>query len=327
MLSSYPRLLTVIITLMVIHGTSITGGGIIVDAFHVPSSVSSSSRSYSNNMIKIKKSTATLSSTSDAGAADDNVADIPATTTSSSRQSRRDLFHQVGVVVSGGITATAASAATMAVSSANAADSNSKTFAPGGTLVDYEVGVNVGNTEASLTRKADNSNVIFDKDYYFKFGTAPTWITSENEFDFPKTMPFTPSQQRYDTLKKYKSRIETSIYTNIVNNIGKDAIPNNTYNNIPDPTSSSNEYSIRAMGLLANGFLASENTGTTNELFLARWYINEIYLRLIDIRTASDQKTAQVAYNCCIKAINSYLRMLNRVITSKVGEKFDIIEM
>ena len=200
-------------------------------------------------------------------------------------------------------------------------------FAPGGTLVDYEVGITVGNKEASLSRKVDNSNVIFDKDYYFKFGTAPQWIENNNgDVLFPKTMPFTPSQQRYDTLKKYKSRIETSIYVNIVEKIGKDAIPNNTYNQIADPTTSP-DYSIRALGLLANGFLASENTGATNELYLARWYINEIYLHLLDIQNATDQQSAKTSYTKCVKAINSYLNLLNRVITSKVGDKFELISL
>ena len=37
-----------------------------------------------------------------------------------------------------------------------------KAFAPGGTLVDYEVGVQVGNGEASKSRKSDNTNVIFN---------------------------------------------------------------------------------------------------------------------------------------------------------------------
>ena len=36
-------------------------------------------------------------------------------------------------------------------------------FTPGGTLVDREVGITVGNADASLSRKVDNSNVIFLK--------------------------------------------------------------------------------------------------------------------------------------------------------------------
>ena len=79
-------------------------------------------------------------------------------------------------------------------------------FAPGGTLVDYKVGVTVGNLEASPSRKPDNSNVLFDRDFYFKFGTAAPWI-SPGSSDFPKTIPFVKSQQRYDALKKYQDRV------------------------------------------------------------------------------------------------------------------------
>jgi hypothetical protein len=67
------------------------------------------------------------------------------------------------------------------------ANAEGKSFAPGGTLVDYEVGVTVGNAQASKSRKTDNSNVVFNQDYYYKFGTAPQWIESENN-EFPKTM-------------------------------------------------------------------------------------------------------------------------------------------
>ena len=67
--------------------------------------------------------------------------------------------------------------------------------------MDYTVGVRVGNAEASPSRKPDNSNTLFDRDYYFKFGTAAPWIEPGNT-DFPKTVPFVRSQQRYDALKQ-----------------------------------------------------------------------------------------------------------------------------
>jgi hypothetical protein len=63
-------------------------------------------------------------------------------------------------------------------------------FTPGGTMVDYEVGVMMGNDQASPSRSVDNSNVLFNQDFYYKFGTAPPWMSS------PQTMPFTPNQQR-----------------------------------------------------------------------------------------------------------------------------------
>ena len=199
------------------------------------------------------------------------------------------------------------------------AHAEGKTFAPGGTLVDYQVGVTVGNPQASASRKADNSNVIFSQDYYYKFGTAAPWI-EPGSTDFPKTMPFTPTQQRYDALKKYRERVQRGI--DLIAGLGE-VIAKGDYASIPDSTAP--EYSIRPMGLLANNFLASENTGTTNELLLARWYINEINLDIDDIRNASSKEEAQKTHAAALNALNSFLGMLNRVITPKVGDKFNLV--
>jgi hypothetical protein len=198
-------------------------------------------------------------------------------------------------------------------------NSGGKSFAPGGTLVEYEVGVQVGNPMASKSRKVDNSNVVFGQDYYFKFGTAPSFIEPGNT-DFPKTMPFTPSQQRYETMKKYRDRVQRGI--DLIGSLGE-TIEKGDYKTIAN--GSAPEYSIRPMGLLANGFLASENTGTTNELFLSRWYINEIYLDINDIESASCKEEALKSYMAAKKALNSYLTLINRVITSKVGDPFSYV--
>jgi hypothetical protein len=183
-------------------------------------------------------------------------------------------------------------------------------FAPGGTMVDYKVGPLVGNADASPSRNVDNSNVLFVQDYYFKFGTAPPWIVDDT---FPKTMPFTPSKQRYEALKKYRDRVQRGVDLIANKNMTLDA-------NAP-------EYSIRPMGLLANSFMASENTGTTNELFLCRWYINEIYLQIGDYQRASSTEAARQSYASAVAAVNSYLRLLNRVMTPKVGESFQLIQV
>ncbi|CAJ1930693.1 unnamed protein product [Cylindrotheca closterium] len=214
---------------------------------------------------------------------------------------------------------TAASIVATGVLLPSPSSANDKSFAPGGTLVDYEVGVNVGNSEASVSRKPDNSNVIFGQDYYYKFGTAPTWIEDGNT-DFPKTMPFTPSQQRYDTLKKYGERVRRGVVE--ISSIGK-KIESNEFNSILD--GSAPEYFIRPMGLMANGFLASENTGTTNELLLGRWYINEIALDIDDIKNAKSKQEALSAFSAAKKATNSYLSLVNRVIIPKVGDKLELI--
>jgi len=130
-------------------------------------------------------------------------------------------------------------------------------------------------------------------------------------------MPFVLSQQRYDALKKYGPRVATAMesFARIGGASSAIDIPGQD-----DPV-----YELRALGLLANSFLASENTGTTNELMLQRWYINEMYLRIDDYRSAlenGDAKEAKVSYGCLGKAMNSYLTLLNRQITSKVGDKF-----
>lgn len=191
-------------------------------------------------------------------------------------------------------------------------------FTPGGTLVDRQVGVTVGNTQASTSRKADNSNVLFAQDYYFKFGTAAPWIEPDST-EFPKSMPFVRIQQRYDAMKKYGPRIQGGL--NIIT--GLDKVP---AAQITDPTAS-DVYQLRPMGLLANNMLASENTGSTNELFLARWYINEIYLLVNDLRNASSNgQQAKQVYTALRGATNSYLTLMNRVITPKVGDKFPYLQ-
>lgn len=192
-------------------------------------------------------------------------------------------------------------------------------FTPGGTLVDRELGATVGNPEASPSRKQNNENVLFQQDNYFKFGVAAPWIEPDT-IEFPKTMPFVLSQQRYDALKKYGERVKSGAQA--LKNIDAQ-ITEGKFASIPgrdDPI-----YALRPLGLQANGFLASENSGTTNELLLARWYINEIYLRIDDIQNAPSTSEALKAHEAAKKAMNSYFSMLNRVITSKVGNKFDYI--
>jgi len=196
---------------------------------------------------------------------------------------------------------------------------NAKDFAPGGTLLDREVGILVGNPEASPSRARDNSNVIFTQDNYFKFGAAAQWIPAGST-EFPKTMPFVLKQQRYDALKKYGARVTTA--TELIGKIGSAE----SVSDVPERTDP--VYQLRALGLLANSFFASENTGTTNELMLARWYINEMYLRAGDYRDAlnrGDAKEAKLCYTYMSKALNSYLTLLNRSITSKVGDQFSYL--
>ena len=41
------------------------------------------------------------------------------------------------------------------------------------------------------------------------------------------------------------------------------------------------------------------------------------------MKNATSKDEALIAYNAAKKSINSYLSMINRVITSKVGNKFE----
>mmetsp|Transcript_7650 Transcript_7650/g.17883 ORF Transcript_7650/g.17883 Transcript_7650/m.17883 type:complete len:270 (-) Transcript_7650:355-1164(-) len=193
---------------------------------------------------------------------------------------------------------------------------NAGSFAPGGTLLDREVSVLYGNEEASPSRQPNNSNVIFNLDQYFKFGSAARWIPPQST-DFPETMPFVPVQQRYDARKKYGERIEKALEQ--LELIGRTSSASDVPG-MDDPV-----YRLRPLGLAANSFLATENSGNTNQLLLARWYINETYLRIGDYRSAlekGDASEAKRSYECLTKAINSYLALINRQITSKVGDKF-----
>jgi hypothetical protein len=167
----------------------------------------------------------------------------------------------------------------------------------------------------------NNENVLFSQDNYFKFGGGAPWIEPDS-VEFPTKMPFVLSQQRYDTLKKYGERVKSGAAA-----LSKldETIKAGDYAKVPgcdDPI-----YGLRPFGLLANGFLASENTGATNELLLARWYVNEVYLRIGDIQNASSIDEAAQAHLAAKKAMNSFLSMINRVITSKVGNKFEYIAL
>ena len=157
---------------------------------------------------------------------------------------------------------------------------NAASFAPGGTLLDREVSVLYGNEEASPSRQPNNSNVIFNLDQYFKFGSAARWIPPDST-DFPATMPFVPVQNRYDARKKYGDRIDKCLEQ--LELIGQ-ASSASDVPEMDDPV-----YRLRPLGLAANAFLATENSGNTNELLLARWYINETYLRIGDYRSALEK--------------------------------------
>jgi len=185
-------------------------------------------------------------------------------------------------------------------------------------LVDYN-SIKANNKGASKSRRMDNSNVIFVQDHYYIFGTAPPFIP-KGDTSFPEKMPFVSSTKRYEAMKKYRERVQRGI--DLIDSIKGD-IEKDNYNSIL--AADAPEYSTRPFGLLAYAFLASE-TGPTNELYLARWYINEFYLDVNEVKTATSKVDALAAYSNAIKALNSVLVMLNRSITSKVGDPFVLLE-
>ena len=79
------------------------------------------------------------------------------------------------------------------------------------------------------------------------------------------------------------------------------------------------------MGLLANQCLQSENEGTTNANFLARYMANEVDFAVRDMNAAAaarDTGSMKAAYAGVVNYIEAYVTLLNMVIPPKVGEKF-----
>lgn len=186
------------------------------------------------------------------------------------------------------------------------------TFTPGGTLVDTPVGITEGNPAACPLRSPDNSNVLFKQDYYFKFGRAPAFI-EPGDTSFPAAMPFVMSKQRYDALKALGGRVSDGARSYA------DCSPPSS----PAPPLPS--LNLRPAGLLANSLLASENAGAPNELFLARWFINEVQLCAGGMAAAPGPGGRAELYETGRRAYNSYLTLMNRQITAKVGDPFAYI--
>ena len=188
-------------------------------------------------------------------------------------------------------------------------------LAPGFAIVD-KVAID-SNPEASKSRDPMNGNVLFGQDFYFKYGrSAPFLQSAETPLPDNGAMPFTRIQQRYEAYQKYAPRVEGLIdaYKGVEGQIkaGKWSAVD----------AAAPAFPLRALGLLANGLMASENTSPSNVLFLTRWYINEVYLDLGDVAKAKDQAAALAAFKRGRNALNSALIILNKEISPKVGAQF-----
>ena len=126
------------------------------------------------------------------------------------------------------------------------------------------------NPDASRSRDPMNSNVLFSQDFYFKYGRSPPFLQdATSEIPDGGAVPFTRVQQRYEAYGKYAARVLAGVEAF---RALKGAVDNGSWATV---ASDDTKYNLRAMGLLANGLMASENNGPGNVLFLTRWYVNE----------------------------------------------------
>lgn len=191
-----------------------------------------------------------------------------------------------------------------------------------------------------------NEKALFSEDFYFKFGLRPTPEDLKNK---PvEELPFAPIQRRYTGYKKYEERINAGLgmYGGVlrtkvqegawaeigpllekgVKGKGNSKTGEGGTGVLPSELRSS----CRAMGLFGNTVLQSENdSGTTSVNLLARHLVNEFYFAMDDVADAAaagDKNAAKAAWTKGQGYANAYLDIVNRAITSKVGDKFVQIE-
>jgi hypothetical protein len=191
-----------------------------------------------------------------------------------------------------------------------------------------------------------NEKALFSEDFYFKFGLRPTPEDLKNK---PvEDLPFAPIQRRYTGYKKYEERIKAGLdlyggvlRTKVQEGAWADVGPllekgvkgkgnSKTGEGGTGVLPAELRSSCRAMGLFGNTVLQSENdSGTTSVNLLARHLINEFYFAMDDVAEAAaagDKNAAKAAWTKGQGYANAYLDIVNRAITSKVGDKFPQIE-
>jgi hypothetical protein len=191
-----------------------------------------------------------------------------------------------------------------------------------------------------------NEKALFSEDFYFKFGLRPTPEDLKNK---PvEDLPFAPIQRRYTGYKKYEERIKAGLdlyggvlRTKVQEGAWADVGPllekgvkgkgnSKTGEGGTGVLPAELRSSCRAMGLFGNTVLQSENdSGTTSVNLLARHLVNEFYFAMDDVAEAAaagDKNAAKAAWTKGQGYANAYLDIVNRAITSKVGDKFPQIE-
>ena len=194
-----------------------------------------------------------------------------------------------------------------------------------------------------------NEKALFSEDFYFKYGLRPSasealaspYVPPQGE------LPFSPVQRRYNGYTKYASRITTGIeaysgalreavaggrwaeVATLLDKGSKGKGSNEKGEGSGQPPSELRSM-CRALGLFGNTALQSENdSGTTAANLLARHLVNELYFSLDDLASAAqggDKAAAKEAWNRGRDYLNSYLRIVNYPIISRVGDKFSVVE-
>lgn len=160
----------------------------------------------------------------------------------------------------------------------------------------------------ALPAPAQALEPLFPSDFYSKFGKRPAPIDSTDTL--PGAPPFVRVQTRYDAYQKYAPKI----------NVGLAAFKDLAQ--APNQKSADTLVkTLRPMGLLANNLLATDSV--TNELLLARYYINEVFFKIADVDWSRNDVSALV--DQARLNLNSYLVVVNRAIPPTVGDAFPLL--
>lgn len=199
-------------------------------------------------------------------------------------------------------------------------------------------------------RGAVNEKALFSEDFYFKYGLRPDpqEVLVSPYLPPQAELPFAPIKRRYEGYSKYSGRIQTGI--ELYSTVLHDAVDAAKWDEIgpllekgskskgnskdkeggTGVAASDLRSSCRAYGLFANTVLQSENdSGSTTANLLARHLVNEVYFSMDDIADAAkakDKAAAKAAWNRGKEYLNGYLRIVNFPISSKVGDKFPLVE-
>lgn len=197
-----------------------------------------------------------------------------------------------------------------------------------------------------------NKDAIFREDYWYAKGvTPPRKLNSPLVLDDPKWNAFGSCEtsgdkggsnsctyislkQRQPAYSKYGFTI--TLAAQEFQQLGK-AIEAQDWNraatlvftnpktNLPPPTVDA----LLKMVLFASAMLTSPNySGSSRELLVARFYVNELNFALKEIGSAIEQKDgarAKAAWEFGKDSFNSYSQVVNRQISPKVGEPFPLI--